>query len=70
MALASMSVQRRVGQSPRKSVVAARVGANGFPDVDMHVNRKGKVVFGTSDTSESEKEASSSSSDEDGDPAS
>ncbi|KAM5543693.1 hypothetical protein V8D89_002310, partial [Ganoderma adspersum] len=63
MSLASMSVQRRVGQSPRKTVVRApapgvRAAANGFPDVAMHVNRKGEVVFGSS-SSESEKESSS-----------
>ena len=62
MTLASMSVQRRVGQSPRKSVVRAPApaGAIAFPNAAMHVNRKGKVVFGSSD-SESEKEASSPS---------
>ena len=63
MTLASMSVQRRVGQSPRKSVVRApspaiRGGVGAFPDAIMHVNRKGKVVIGSSD-SESDKEASS-----------
>ena len=57
MSLASMSVQRRVGQSPRKTVLRApahgvrAATAHGFPDVSMHVNRKGEVVFGSSSES-------------------
>ena len=55
MSLASMSVQRRVGQSPRKTVVRAPApgarAATAFPDVSMHVNRKGEVVFGSSSES-------------------
>ncbi|EJF63894.1 hypothetical protein DICSQDRAFT_179128 [Dichomitus squalens LYAD-421 SS1] len=68
--LASMSVQRRVGQSPRKAPVGGpvagvrAVGGDAFPDARVHVGRRGKLVYGSSE-SESEKEVVSLSEDED-----
>ena len=70
MALTSMSVQRRVGQSPRKAVVggpatgARAVGGDAFPDARVHVGRRGKLVYGSSG-SESEQEVLLVSSDSD-----
>ena len=70
MALTSMSVQRRVGQSPRKAAVqgpatgARAVGGDAFPDARVHVGRRGKLVYGSSG-SESEQEVLLVSSDSD-----